>query len=75
MTKDTITFTRAEIGYLLQIAYESRDDGSYWGNHKDFIKRQNNVIKKLESSYNKFNKLCGYKCNQIIIDDIVKEKK
>jgi hypothetical protein len=55
MTKDTITFTRAEIGYLLQIAYENRDDGSYWGNHKDFIKRQNNVIKKLESSYEKVN--------------------
>jgi len=59
MTKDTISFTKAEIGYLLQIAYESRDEGSYWGNHKDFIKRQNNVIKKLESAYEKVNGLVG----------------
>jgi hypothetical protein len=55
MTKDTITLTRAEIGYLLQIAYESRDEGSYWGNRKDFIKRQNSVIEKLEKSYRKVN--------------------
>lgn len=54
MTKDTISFTKAEIGYLLQIAYESRDEGSYWGNHKDFIKRQNGeLFKKLKTTLDK----------------------
>jgi hypothetical protein len=55
MTKDTITLTRAEISYLLTLVYESMNEGSYWGNHDQFIKRQKNVVKKLEKSYRKFN--------------------
>ena len=49
MTKDTITLTRAEIGYLLTLVYKSMNDGSYY--------EQNSVLKKLEKSYCKVNNI------------------
>ncbi len=49
MTKDTITLTRSEIGYLLTLVYKSMNDGSYY--------EQNSVLKKLEKSYCKVNSI------------------
>jgi len=53
MTKDTITFTKAEIGYLLDLVLTNIGDEIYYGNREQFVKRQNKVHHKLLTSYTK----------------------
>jgi len=52
MKTETLELTKTELDYLLSIVHESINEGTYWGNHEQFVKMQNRVLKKIETAYN-----------------------
>jgi hypothetical protein len=43
----TLELTKTEVNYLYDLVCQNMERGEYWGNHKWFMKMQNNVFDKL----------------------------
>lgn len=49
----TLELTKTQVNYLYDLVCENIKSGEYWGDHKQFMKMQNGVLKKIEEAYDK----------------------
>lgn len=42
-----LKLTEAELGYIMDLIYDNIQNGDYWGNKEQFMKRQSRVLEKI----------------------------